>query len=396
MFEVIWLTLCIGLLLVLNLKGFDLALAILVATTLYLMVYPQLIPVLAIKTLTNYKAIELALTIAMISVLSHLMEINKQIENILGWLQTHLKPKWVMISIPAFLGLLPSPSSALFSANILKNLEKKYDGKEILTLINVWYKRSMSFIHPLMPSLLLLTKFSQTSVSAVILLQIPTFLFAFLIGLLLTKKFNDSLESNLNRTIQTTEYNFFVNLAPIVVPVFLTLAGIPIILSVTAGILTSLLITKAQRVKKLFLGFREFDIKLFFAVIGIFYFVEAIQTTGTFSLIFNLDKNYNNSLLIVTVPFLVAYLVGVPFAAVPISFIILSPIISTPTDVSLFYVASTCGSILSPLDIVNVVSMKQFEIRYSLYFKRIFVLVITTLIFHFTLMSWCRYIFLGN
>jgi len=386
MFEVIWLILCIGLLLVLNLKGFDLALAILVATTLYLMMYPQLIPVLAIKTLTNYKAIELALTIAMISVLSRLMEINKQIENILGWLQTHLKPKWVMISIPAFLGLLPSPSSALFSANILKNLEKKYDGK-VLTLVNVWYKRSMSFIHPLMPSLLLLTKFSQTSVSAVILLQIPTFLFAFLIGLFLTKRFNGSLESNLNRTIRTTEYNFLLNLAPIVIPVFLTLAGVPIILSVTAGILASLSITKAQRVEKLFLGFREFDLKLFFAVIGIFYFVEAIQTTGAFGSIFNLDKNYNNSLLIVTVPFLVAYLVGVPFAAVPISFIILSPIISTPKDVSLFYVASTCGSILSPLDIVNVVSMRQFKLRYSLYFKQIFVLVITTLIFHFILME---------
>jgi len=365
MFEVFWLTVCIILMIILHLKGVELAIAVFLSSTLFLFLDPLLIPHVVLNTLTNYRVMDLAFTIGAVGILTYSMETGGQIDGILSWFSTRLKERWIAVVVPLILGLIPSPGGTLMSANILKELSEKTD---VLGLINVWYKRVVGLIHPLMPSLILISKLTHTKVQDIIVLQIPIFLFALVMGLFLLRDLNISKRVEGKRDSAT-----ILNLLPLLIPITFTLLGLPILLSICLGIISSMCIGRA-RVSIL----KGFDFRLFFTVIGIFYFVEAIRATEILQL--QIDC-LNKFLLLVTFPFMTAYFIGTMFGSVAISFIILSPFIASSTDISLFYVSSVSGSILSPLNISNVLTMKELKVSYISHLKLAF-LALPTLLIH--------------
>ncbi|MCK4789136.1 MAG: DUF401 family protein, partial [Desulfobacteraceae bacterium] len=127
------------------------------------------------KACIDPTTLELSAIVALIIVLSAVLEEKGQLQRILSSLQVLIRNvRILLIVLPALIGLLPMPGGALFSAPMVKVASQKLKLTPVQhTTINYWFRHLGEYVLPLYPGLILASNLSGVQLPRLALAQLP-------------------------------------------------------------------------------------------------------------------------------------------------------------------------------------------------------------------------------
>lgn len=311
----------------------------------------------------------LIITLFFIIILANAMDKTGQLEKTVSITKTLIRnPRIVLAAMPAFIGFLPMPGGALFSAPLIE----KTDTEEELTpssrsFINYWFRHVWEYFFPLYPGVILATTISGIKIPRFILLQLPFSIVAITIGFLIMRRFK--ITTTVQEKKEGTWKDLFIYILPVMVPIMFIIIGVVSWISILIGVLTSILISIIKdhiTSKRVFtLTFEKFSWDVLLNVIGVIVFKTFIEKTGSIPQIaqFLISQDIPLVLIITVLPFLVGFFSGITMAPVGITFPLIIPLIKGNFygSVSLAYACGLMGVMLSPAHLCLVVSNQYFK-----------------------------------
>ncbi len=316
------------------------------------------------------KTIDIMIIIFSILVLSNFMQDKKILSKLIDGLKSFIKNKKILAaSLPAFIGLLPMPGGALFSAPMaeeaLKNEELTPEEK---TYVNYWFRHIWEYIFPLYPGIILTSGLLNVSHNTLFFLHLPFTIFMLIIGyfvIFYKKKFKESYKEI---SVRDSFYNILKGIFPVLLIIVLAIffnikTGIAIIIS----LIVSFILYKVSFKEVVVFVKKGFKIDMLLMVLGIFYFKKAIEVTGAISLLPSLLHGNDMVLFIIFfLPFITGLLTGITLAYVGITFPILSTYLISNGQVNLSYemiayVAGFIGVLLSPVHLCLLLTNEYFK-----------------------------------
>lgn len=318
--------------------------------------------------------LELFAVIILVIFLSNLLQEKGNLKNIVTSLETFIKnPRLSLIIPPAFMGLLPMPAGALFSAPTVeessRNLRINAENK---TFLNYWFRHLWEYIWPLYPGLILAAAILNVPIRKIIFAQFPLTLAAVFAGFLFGVRkisFSQNLaDSKKQRKVFQGILNFIINMWPILAIIFLVLIfKIELILALL--VITGIFLATAKiQGNKIVLALKNsFSGEMLFLIASVMIFKRILEISPVFSVIPTFFKSLGLSplLFIFLIPFLVGLLTGITAAFVGITFPLLLPLIcqSEPnlTYVMFAYAGGFAGVLLSPIHLCFVTTVQYFK-----------------------------------
>ncbi|MFP3872564.1 MAG: DUF401 family protein [Candidatus Aenigmatarchaeota archaeon] len=130
-------------------------------------------------TVTTPNTVFLILALGMIPMIGGILQESGKLEDIIDNLRIGKRP--FLGATPAFIGLLPIPGGALFSAPLIDKAGKGLAG-HIKAGINVWFRHVIYLIYPISYALIVAADHAELSIFRIILFQTPFFLFTVVLG----------------------------------------------------------------------------------------------------------------------------------------------------------------------------------------------------------------------
>ncbi|MFP4052010.1 MAG: DUF401 family protein [Thermoplasmata archaeon] len=159
-----------------------------------------------IITLTTPNTVLLILALGIIPMIGGILQESGGLDDLIKNLRIGKRP--FLGATPAFIGLLPIPGGALFSAPVIDKAGGEIAG-HIKTAINIWFRHIIYFIYPISYALIFAADQANLSVFKIILFQMPFFIFTIVLGyFFLLRKVEGSME-----------YDTEVNLHSLIPPV---------------------------------------------------------------------------------------------------------------------------------------------------------------------------------
>ncbi len=319
--------------------------------------------------------ISLTVGVALIGILANSMKHRGQIESIISNLRHRTREEGVLAAIPAVFGLLPVPGGALMSAPMIDGEGKRLGvSKSGRVFLNLWFRHIGFLIFPLAPPLLLIAHKSSVALHSLILFQVPIFLGALIVGvIILFRETKVETDSEVADFLEKGKFSLFNSLAPISTSIllfFLFSYFTPLsfysslVVSIPVGILVSLLIGVSEGISASNIIKEGFSFDLSLAVFGILIFYKIVQSSGlsiTLSDLF-LGSFLPVPALIVIISFLLGFSMGHNLGAVGVSYSILASSVSGSLPfVSLIYVSSFLGYLISPIHLCVAVNYEYFN-----------------------------------
>lgn len=326
---------------------------------------------------TSIDTIALTIGVALIGILANLMKETGQIESLIQNVRMKVPEGGTLIAAPAIFGLLPIPGGALLSAPIVDEEGKKINvSNRVRVFLNLWFRHIGFIIFPLAPPLLLLAQEASVGLHWLIILQLPVFFIAFVVGgYFLWRDMNekqDTPSETREKDIRTI-YTLGQSLLPILVSVvFFFLFSylvefsfyLSLLFSIPIGISTSILLARNRKKTSISKTVREgISLDLSLAVFGILIFYNVVQASGLSE---TLSEMFLGVLplpiLIILISFVLGFSMGHNLGAVGISYSILAPlIIGNIPLISLLYVSAFFGYLISPIHLCVAISFEFFD-----------------------------------
>ena len=318
--------------------------------------------------------LELFAVIILVIFLSNLLQEKGNLKNIVTSLETFIKnPRLSLIIPPAFMGLLPMPAGALFSAPTVeessRNLRINAENK---TFLNYWSRHLWEYTWPLYPGLILAAAILNVPIRKIIFAQFPLTLAAVFAGFLFVARkisFSQNLaDSKKQRKVFQGILGFTINMWPILAIIFLVLIfKIELILALL--VITGIFLATAKiQGNKIVLALKNsLSWEMLFLIASVMIFKRILQISPVFSVIPTFFKSLGLSplLFIFLVPFLVGLLTGLTVTFVGITFPLLLPLIcqSEPnlTFVMFAYAGGFAGVLLSPIHLCFITTVQYFK-----------------------------------
>jgi len=322
--------------------------------------------------------LELFAIIILVIFLSNLLQEKGNLKKIVTSLETFIKnPRLSLIIPPAFIGLLPMPAGALFSAPMVeestRNLKTSAENK---TFLNYWFRHIWEYTWPLYPGLILAAAIINVPIRKIIVTQFPLTLAAIFAGLFFGIR-KISFPRNLANKKKPREVlqgllSFIINVWPILAIIFLVLVfKIELILALLV-ITVIFLATTRMKGSKIFLGIKKsFSWEMLFLIASVMVFKRILEISPLFSAIPTFFKYLGVSplLFLFLIPFIIGLLTGLTAAFVGITFPLLLPLIyqSEPnlTYVILAYAGGFAGVLLSPIHLCLIVTTQHFKANFK-------------------------------
>lgn len=302
--------------------------------------------------------------------------------------------------MPAFLGLLPSLGGARFSAPIVEEASKGLGlTREHQAAINFWFRHIFEFSSPIIPGMIMACSIVGVSYSDFIMHLCWLTVLMFSVGwfVLIRPIKNDSLKE-LDETSYEHNQGFqdlWLSLAPVVLTfilvVFFGLSASVGMGIVTAGLFVVLHFTKREvGLKDVVVG--AIDLKMFFNVLCILYFIQILTVTHV---LHEIVTAFQNSplpvpVIIACVSFIIGVLTGMSQGHVAI----IMPIIAAMQTGSLNLAGvamafGVAGQMLTPTHMCLVVTIDYFKSNFfktlkPVLFGEIILLTIFTAYTYFT------------
>lgn len=340
------------------------ALAILTGSLIISASIPQKLPEIVVKTASDFRVIALIAIVVMIKLLAVILQESGLLQGVIDLMQRKLSYKGMLIAIPSVLGLLPVPGGALLSAPLI-DIHGKAAGvkKEQLMAINLWYRHIWFIIFPLATPLVLLADLSGYNIFTIIALQVPIFFLLFFIGYLFVIKIK-KIEENVG-----SEGGEAKGLIPIILPVgiatplsFFISTYAAFLISLPTGIAAALIMAKKRDIKTLKKGI---SVSLAVAIFGIMLLKNIIFASGIPEVISTHLSHFSAVITIASLSFIIGFVTAHNLAAVGILYPILSPLLTDVSMVSLLYVSSFMGYLISPIHPCVVLTYDYFKPKFT-------------------------------
>ena len=336
-----------------------------------------------IKAGINTEIIELALLMTLIYVLAKLMQETEAIKKLIDSLRTFFSKGGILGIIPAVYGLMPVPGGALFSAPMIDEEGEKYKiDKNQKNFLNIWFRHIWFPIYPISSAMITLVLLTNTytiennlgmsiDISLLILANMPAFIVTILIGYYFLRKYIKTTNKSTKKPKR--DYSGLIFILPPIVPLFFYLIlmnfGFSEFRSFLIGIIFSIILlyylVKPEKKDYIQLIKKSLTLKLALAIFGIMIFREIIDASGASYELANVLGNMSipSISMIILIPLILGVLTGYNLGAIGLSFPIVSPFFPNPINIvtlvgliSLIFISSLVGYLISPIHLCNVLS----------------------------------------
>lgn len=334
---------------------------------------PKEIGINFLQAIMEPATIRLMGIIVLVLLLSSILKRIESLKGIVDSLQKLVKDyRLILAFIPSFLGLLPMPAGAMFSAPMVKEIgDRKGLTSEEDTFINYWFRHIWEFVWPLYPSIILLSALLGTEVREIIIIQFPISLVALMLGLIWVQRHLKRDEAKDKRgEFGLNIKKMFLSTWPILLVIFLVIIiKADLLISLILVILSLVLLNISKIKTENIIEIIKEDIPLNMVVLiaGIMIFARMLQATGAITVIpgFFTELGIHPLVILFFIPFLIGILTGVTSAVVGIGFPVLLPFI-VKGEVNLNYamfafVGGYMGHMLSPMHLCLVVTNNYFK-----------------------------------
>jgi len=327
-------------------------------------------------TITTPNTIFLILALGMIPMIGGILQVSGRLEDIINNLRIGKRP--FLGATPAFIGLLPIPGGALFSAPLIDKAGEGLAG-HIKAGINVWFRHIIYFIYPISYAIIVAADAAKLSVFRIIMFQTPFFLFTILLGyFLLLRKDKSKMKYDSEVEIESLVPPMAVLLtAPIVwavlsygVEIADHLENVFVMIAVSLSLILAIFLIKDSRKKTLKDAAQEMEPWNFMILVfTLYFFINVFHSSGIEGMIAGLEVH--GAVLLVGFGFLLGF--GTGRIMVPAS--ILAPIyIATVGSFSLvafqaMYVSIFAGYIVTPVHPCISISLEYFDGDLSKFLK---------------------------
>ena len=352
------------------------------------------------KACVDLTTLELASIVALIIILSSILEEKGQLQRILSSLQVLIRNvKVLLIVLPALIGLLPMPGGALFSAPMVKVASRRLKLTAVQhTAINYWFRHIWEYFLPLYPGIILASKLSGVTLPRLTLAQLPLTAIMLLSGVFfylrgvqgpgdgnvqLDRKGNPALESDITFPSGRLFLQLFIDALPILLVIVLSLfMGINLIiaLAVSIAVATALSRSKVKDVARLIL--KNIPLNMIILVFGIMVFKVMLRDCGSIEdvAVFLRTHHVPVILMFALLPFLTGILTGITVAYVGITFPIAFALLETQgyslSHIVLAYGMGFVGVLLSPVHLCLLVTKDYFRAQFDKVYRSLLMPVV--------------------
>lgn len=270
--------------------------------------------------------------------------------------------------IPAFMGLLPMPGGAMFSAPMVKGISEdgNVDAEDALVM-NYWFRHSMEFFWPLYPAMIIISSMAGLPIPSFILVMLPVGITAIVVGYLKFVKERPSLKFDKSAFLDVLKCAW-----PIIAVIVFVIIGVD-------GWLVALIASLAY----LFSKKKPFEIllssikwKTYLIIFAIFYFKYFIDTTGIANGMATelINMSISPLLIIILLPYLMGFMTGLTVAGVGLSFSLILGFSGNFSIISitlLGYMFAVSGVLTSPMHLCIVLTTEYFKSTYIKLLKKI-------------------------
>lgn len=335
---------------------------------------PKEIGIDFLQALIDPITIRLIGIIVLVLLLSSILKRIESLRDIVDSLQKLVKDyRLILAFIPSFLGLLPMPAGAMFSAPMVKEIgDREGLNPEEETFVNYWFRHIWEFVWPLYPSIILLSALLGVEVREIIIVQLPITLIALMLGLIWEQRYlKRDGASDKRGDFGFNIKKLFLSTWPILLVIFMVIIiKIDLLISLITVIVSLILLNRSKMKTEVIIEIIKKDIPINIVVLiaGIMIFKKMLETTGAIMVIPELftELGVHPLVILFFIPFLIGMLTGITSAIVGIGFPVLLPFIVTQGEVNLNYamfafVAGYMGHMLSPMHLCLVVTNDYFK-----------------------------------
>ncbi len=341
-------------------------------------------------TVIDPTTLQLIGIVVLVYVLSSILRRIRSMEGIVSSLQNIVADyRLILFMITSFLGLIPMPAGAMFSAPLLREIGKKnHMSSEEIMFTNYWFRHVWEFFWPLIPGVVLYISVIGVSLREIMIIQLPLSLFAIFIGFFWVYT---HLESNNNCKINYKDwkpqlFTFFKSIWSILLIIILVLFfKINLLVALVLSIVLLSIIQRISIREFREIIFKDVSLKVIILIIGIMLFKQVLESTHSINQIPQIfsEIGINIWVILFFIPFTLGFLTGITTGFVGISFPILMPLMtqsgSLNISMAMFaYLAGFSGMMISPMHLCLTITIEYFKVNIFKFYK---ILLINLLIF---------------
>lgn len=324
--------------------------------------------------------LQLGVALNIIIFLEHILRTKGYLNKTLNSLAVLIpNPKVNIAILPAFLGLLPSPGGAVFSAPLVEEAGQTLTmDAEDKSLVNYWFRHVWEYFMPLYPGTILVAEILGVPVGRVAAILFGFFFAVILIGFgLIIRKIPKNSTANspvraVNGSPKQALLELIAGIWPVAVIVLLVLFFHWDVGLTVAGVIVLLLFLNRYRRAELAQLWQEgFKLSLVYLIAGILIFKEMLQASGVVEWLPQYLKSLGvpDLAVVIALPFLVAFAVGITQAYVAATFPLLIGIIGhgagvKPGMLILAFISGFVGLMLSPMHLCFVLTVDYFKANF--------------------------------
>ncbi|HOD40051.1 MAG TPA: DUF401 family protein [Candidatus Wallbacteria bacterium] len=336
---------------------------------------PAAVLATSVKTSLAPKTLEILVILYGIAVFEYTLRITGMLNRLVVNLKKVFRDdRLVLGMLPAFLGFLPSPGGALFSAPLVdeasKNLELSNEQK---SFINFWFRHVWETIFPLFPGLILASAMSKIPLNELAKSMSPAVAVSIIAGssmVFLKKiKYKPGTEIHQQPSVKLS-FSLFSELFATLLPILIVICGalffnVNMIFLIIISIAWAFIQTGAgaKDLKKVLVD--TLYSQNLMLIIAIMMFAGILEDSGASRAIPETFVKLEIPLfmIFIAMPFILAVLTGINTAFVGLAFPILSSLAGglTVKSVSMAYLAGMAGVMVSPVHLCLVLTLNYFK-----------------------------------
>ncbi|QVW36253.1 DUF401 family protein [Geobacter sulfurreducens] len=291
--------------------------------------------------------------------------------------------RFVMASMPAMIGMLPSPGGAVFSAPMVSEAASRLSiPADQKAFVNYWYRHIWEYVSPLYPGIILVAGLAHIPYQKIVLANLPYALSVVLWGGLFAfsgvgpTPAGSSTSVGRGKALRV----FLVTISPIMTALVLVVVfrvnPVPAMGGVTVLMYLAHRYSPAAIVRSL--G-ESISLKAMTLVFGIMIFQETLRLTGALDGIsrFFAESGLPAVLIITVIPFLAGTMTGLTVAFVGITFPILMPLMGGDVPslglLSLAFGSGFAGVMISPVHLCLVLTREYFGADMTKVYHRLWI-----------------------
>ncbi len=401
MLNIIKLAIVLIVIIVFIIRKIDLFYALLTASVLTALLFSHgsKLPNDLYSTITDFQVLNLLLAFLFVFYLSNLLTDSGILSNMLISLEKLIKDtRFVIISLPFMIGLVPAPSGAMLSAPFVEELGNRIGLKpEKKLIINYWFRHITEYLNPVYPGPILAVALVGITFKDLFLLNLPVMVFDFILGFIL---FVVRLKSD-NSHLDKAEKKDFIVTVNGIWPIFVAIL-LPILIKLNLSIslaISILLIVLINKIKlSLLKGIikKSLKINVLLLVFSVMFFKTVLENSKAIELVSNsfIEYNFHPIILAILLPLITGFITGITIGYVGLAFPLLKPFFDSIglNIVMLAYVSGYIGVLASPTHLCYSVTQKYFNASYTKVYKMLIpsLLILLCFTIFLTLAGWFK------